>query len=157
MRFTEQEEIGLRCMLQMARNHPQGLVKIDHIAERESLTPAYVAKMMRILRIAGLVESLRGHRGGYQLTREPDDIYLSEILDALGNRFHTPKDCNRNMRKRGRCVHQKDCSIRPLWSGIDQIIYSLLSKCKLSQLMGDEKKMNKWVRTHFKMPPSVFK
>src|SRR5215470_17874273 len=68
MRLTAQEEYGLRCLLQVARGQDTA-VTTPEIAEREGLSEAHVHKLMRLLRRAGLVRSVRGRKGGYQPAR----------------------------------------------------------------------------------------
>ena len=65
MRLTSQEEYGLRCLLRVARD--QESMTTPEIAVREGLTQAHVHKLMRLLRRGGLVKSVRGRNGGYQL------------------------------------------------------------------------------------------
>jgi Rrf2 family iron-sulfur cluster assembly transcriptional regulator len=156
MKFAAQEEIGLRCMVRMARN-PAAAAKIERIAELESLSPAYVAKMMRLFRVSGLVESIRGQKGGYRLSRDPVDVCLSEVLDALGERFHAIEDCKKPVGGGRRCIHQEDCAIRSLWSGIDLLIRGFLSNCRLSDLLGNEQKTKRWVKFQIRKMPSLVK
>src|SRR2546425_11812681 len=85
MRFTAQEEYGLRCLLQIARE-PAGSLTIPEIAEREALTSAYVAKLMSVLRKAGLVKSTRGQKGGYRLACPPDQMNLDRKSGVEGKR-----------------------------------------------------------------------
>src|SRR5258708_12836034 len=73
MRLTAQEEYGLRCLLQVARGE-EGSVTTPEIAEREGLSQAHVHKLMGLLRRAGLVESVRGRKAGYQLARPAGQI-----------------------------------------------------------------------------------
>ena len=94
MKFTAQEEYGLRCLLQIARE-PTGSVTIPEIAKREALTPAYVAKLMRVLRRVGLVKSTRGQKGGYRLAYPPDRMNLGMVLAALGGRLYSDDFCGR--------------------------------------------------------------
>ncbi len=137
MKFTAQEELGLRCMVRMAQASRDGALSIGEIARQEALTTAYVAKLMRLLRLAELVTSVRGQKGGYKLTREPTEISVGEVLAALGEPFHSDDSCRRR-HGRSHCVHLKDCPIRPLWVGIDQLAQRLLTECTLAELLADE-------------------
>jgi Rrf2 family protein len=94
MRFTSQEEYGLRCLLQLAR--AGGRLTIAAIAEREGLTSAYVAKLLSVLQGAGLVASTRGRAGGYRLSREPQDVDLATVMAALDGRLYTADFCGRH-------------------------------------------------------------
>ncbi len=155
MKLTQQEEIGLRCMLQMAQMQPAVLLAIPDIAQREALTTAYVGKLMRLLRLAGLVRSIRGQQGGYELTRDPEDIRVSEILAALGEPLYRPERCRLPDRSGKCCVHAKDCSIRALRWGIDLLVIGVTSQCSLSDLLSGERVVRRQVQAHIEQLPSV--
>ena len=140
MRFTSQEEYGLRCMLQLARRAPvpPASLSMGEIAEAESLTPAYVAKLMRILRKAGLVEGTRGQKGGYSLPRPAGDITVGEVLVALGGKLYSPEFCSKHAGNEPSCVHSTDCSVRALWGKVDALVHSVLDRTTLADLAGAE-------------------
>src|SRR3989442_11031597 len=79
MRLSAQEEYGLRCLLQVARE-PEGALTTPQLAEREGLGAAHVHKLMRLLRRGGLVKSVRGRNGGYQLPRPAGPISVGAVL-----------------------------------------------------------------------------
>jgi Rrf2 family protein len=140
MRFTAQEEYGLRCMLQLARRAPvpPASLSIAEIAEAESLTPAYVAKLMRILRKARLVEGTRGQKGGYHLPRPAAEVSVGEVLVALGGKLYSPEFCDRHAGNEPSCVHTTDCSVRALWGRVDSLVHSVLDRTSLADLAGAE-------------------
>ena len=81
MKISAVEEYGLRCLLQLARTaSEQPLVSAEEIAIREGLSVAYVEKILSQLRKAGLVKSVRGMYGGYQLARPADDIRVGDLV-----------------------------------------------------------------------------
>lgn len=146
MKLSVQEELGLRCLVQMARCEPGSAVTVEAIAEREGLSSAYVAKLMRQLRQADLVRSIRGQKGGYELVRSAESMNLGEIIEALGGRLYAPERCRNGAEERPGCAHDSDCSLRPLWVGIDRVVFDLLSRCKLSDLPLGEKEMERWIK-----------
>src|SRR3954470_15511369 len=85
MKITSQEEYGLRCLLQLAR--AQGSLTIPDIAAAEGLSVPYVAKLLSVLRQAGLIDSERGRTGGYRLAGAPADVSLGQVLLVLGERL----------------------------------------------------------------------
>lgn len=153
MRFSAQEEYGLRCLLQMARE-PAGSVTIPDIAEREALTPAYVAKLMRVLRQAGLVKSTRGQKGGYRLACPPEEINVGMVLAALGGRLYSHDFCGRHAGNGRTCVHDVDCSIRSLWTAVDAVVQHALSQTMLADLLRSEPAMDQFVQVHVDTPPT---
>ncbi len=154
MRFSTPEEYGLRCILQLAREHPTGSLTLSEMAQRESLTPAYVGKLMRILRRAGLVESIRGQKGGYQLARSADQISVSEVVNAHGGGLYTDDFCDHHSGSSLSCVHLRDCSIRSVLAGVERLIQGVLAQCKLSDLVRTEEAMVQWVQGHVETPPA---
>ena len=100
MKITSQEEYGLRCLLRLACGDEQNPLTIPEIANAEGLSAPYVAKLLGVLRQAGLIGSQRGRTGGYHLTRKPSAIGLGEVLLALGEPlFDDPGYCQRHQRK----------------------------------------------------------
>ena len=146
MKFSSTEEYGLRCMLQMAKKGSEGTTTIVELAQKEGLTPAYVAKIMSVLRKGNLVKSIRGQSGGYQLAKHANDINVNEVLEALGGKFFSREEyCSSAAPEHGACLHSMDCTIRSLWTGLDNAITGYLRKCRLSDLVVSEKDMDKWV------------
>src|SRR5262245_29908824 len=119
MKVTAQEEYGLRCLVHLAAATSDRPLTVHEIAEREGLSAPYAAKLMNLLREAGLVDSVRGRAGGYYLTRPAVDITVSEILAALGGQIFESHFCDRFPGEEDACVHLGDCSIRSLWGTIE--------------------------------------
>ena len=84
MKITAQEEYGLRCLLRLARAEDGQSLTIPEIAAAEGLSVPYVAKLLSVLRQAGLIESVRGRAGGYRLARPPAEIGLGSVLLVAG-------------------------------------------------------------------------
>jgi Rrf2 family protein len=134
MRISAQEEYGLRCLLEIARE-PGGFLTIAEIARRESLTAPHVAKLMRLLRRAGLVESTRGQKGGYRLARPPEEIRVDAVLAALGGRLYSQEFCDDHAGNGRTCVHNDDCAIRFLWIGIERAVQGVLGATTLKDML----------------------
>src|SRR6516225_2545511 len=108
MKITAQEEYGLRCLLRLARAYGVQPLTIPEIAAAENLSPPYVAKLLAVLRQAGLIESNRGRTGGYHLVRDPAEVRLGTVLRELGEPlFEDGAYCERHAgpETEGLCVH----------------------------------------------------
>ena len=138
MKFSAQEEYGLRCLLQIGRQAEKGSLTIPEISSAEGLSAPYVAKLMRLLRQGGFVQSTRGQAGGYVLSRPPEQIVIGEVLALLGGRFYEPEFCERYPGNEEICTHTVDCSVRSLWSAVQDVIDRVLSKTTLQDLLGNE-------------------
>ncbi|HRN47670.1 MAG TPA: Rrf2 family transcriptional regulator, partial [Niabella sp.] len=67
MKITAQEEYGLRILIRLAGNQDAEGLSIPQLSESEGLSSHYVAKLCRILRMAELINSTPGNKGGYVL------------------------------------------------------------------------------------------
>lgn len=145
MKLSAQEEYGLRCLLHMAHAGKEASLSIPEISRAEGLSIPNVAKLMRLLRIGGFVVSVRGQAGGYTLARDPEEITVGSVLDALGGRFFHTQFCERHSGLGKSCAHQTDCSIRALWAQIQDLLDSVLKRTTLKDLLSSEPDMQKWM------------
>jgi Rrf2 family protein len=153
MKLSAREEYGLRCLLQIARAPENSPCTIHEITRAEGLTPHNVAKLLRILRRAGFVKSLRGQTGGYVLTKPPKDILVRDVLRALGGHLYDSRFCKRYKGKRNLCAHDLDCSLRSLWARLQNAVDSALEAVTLADLISPDPPA--LVRLSPKPPPSV--
>lgn len=144
MKFSSQEEFGLRCLIQVAKHQDLGGVTIQQISEIERLTVPNVAKLLRILRMGGFIESTRGQIGGYTLSRPANEIKISDVLETLGGRLFEPGFCNDFSGLDKVCIHNLDCSIRTLWLRIQNAVDQAILNLTLQDLyIQEEKKVSK--------------
>ncbi len=143
MKITSQEEYGLRCILQLAReqaantdgNLEPGAMFVRDIAEREGLSVAYVEKILWSLSRSGIVESVRGPKGGYRLTRPSSEISLGEVMRVLGGVPSEEEICSQFTGNQETCVHHDDCGLRPVWTSITEFVNSVFDKVPVSALL----------------------
>lgn len=138
MKISAQEEYGLRCLLQLARAESHGeSLTIAQIATLEGISVANAGKLMWILNKAGLVQSQRGTKGGYRLSRPADRIRLNEVISVL-DKERMETHCKSYAGLLDACVHTGDCGIRPVIVELHQIVENALSEITLAQLLGSE-------------------
>ena len=147
MKLSAQEEYGLRCLLYMARNGETRSHSIPEISRAEGLSVPNVAKLMRILRLGGLVASVRGQAGGYTLSRTADRIAVSEILSLLGGNFYSDHFCARHSGLENACMHAGDCTVRMLWKTVQTALDGILEKTSLRDLLKSEPDMREFLKT----------
>ena len=108
---------------------------IPEISQSEGITRPNVAKMLSILRRAGFVESLRGQNGGYILAREPEQIFISEILSALGSPLFDIDFCDHFSGVPENCNHlSSTCSVAALWGRMQNAVDKVVDKLTLFDL-----------------------
>ena len=141
MKLSSQEEYGLRCLLQIARAGEGVSLTIAEISEREGISVPNVAKIMRLLRRAGLVRSTRGKAGGYSLARPASAVPVLEVLGALGGRLFDAGFCDRHAGLERACLNTPDCSIRPVLRHIQAAIDHVLGELTLRSLLANEQEV----------------
>ena len=80
MKITAQEEYGLRILIRIAGCHTEEGMSIPQLSEAEGLSSHYVAKLTRILRMEGFINSTPGYKGGYVLALPANKIILNKAL-----------------------------------------------------------------------------
>ncbi len=139
MKISPLDEYGLRCMVQLAREGPDGSLTIPELAQREGLSAAYIAKLLGLLKQAGLVQAVRGRTGGYSLSGPPSGIAVASVMHALGGPTWESVGCERFNGVHEVCVHNTGCSIRSLWAALDAVIDQLLGNVTLADMLGGER------------------
>ena len=135
MKFSTQEEYGLRCLIRIARDGANKGLTIPEISRSEKLTAPNVAKLVRILRIGGFLESSRGQTGGYSLSREPENIFISDVLNVLGGRLYDKGFCSTHTGLDAVCTNSIDCSIRSLWQLVQNAVDLVTTKITLKDII----------------------
>ncbi|OGC76799.1 MAG: hypothetical protein A2145_04545 [candidate division Zixibacteria bacterium RBG_16_40_9] len=137
MRITKQEEYGLRCILQLAQNGRGSKTTVE-IAAKEGLSMDYATKLLILLRRNGIVESVRGVKGGYRLARNPEKITVGQVMRALGWSVLDESLCRHYPGKLDSCIHLQGCGIRPIWMKAAKMMYKLLDSTTLAELLKEE-------------------
>ena len=149
MKISSQEEYGLRCLLHLARETDHSLT-IPEIASAERLSHAYVAKLLGVLRQAGLIESVRGRAGGYRLAATPAEVTLGAVLRVLGEPlFEEPGYCQQHAGTEGDgiCIHHGGCTLRALWHTLEQWMRRALDGITLADLLQSEGQITELLRS----------
>ncbi|MCB8933028.1 MAG: Rrf2 family transcriptional regulator [Fimbriimonadaceae bacterium] len=137
MKFSAQEEYGLRCLMAIGRSASESTT-IAEIARDEGLTEPYVAKLVSALRKEGFLRSIRGQSGGYALERDASQIVIADVLNALGGRLYEPGFCDRHSGLEDACTHTDDCALRPLWRRVQFAVDRVLHGITLADLLAGE-------------------
>ena len=136
MNITSKGRYALRVMLDLAQHREEGYISLKTIAERQGYSMKYLEMIVGSLKRAGLVASIRGKEGGYQLVRDPEDYTIGEILRCIEDNL-APVACI----KAGDicCEHAGECMTVPMWKELDDITNAYLDGVSLQDLLTGEK------------------
>jgi Rrf2 family iron-sulfur cluster assembly transcriptional regulator len=131
MRLTTKGRYAVTAMLDIALHCQRGPISVVDIAERQGLSAAYLEQLLSKLKKSGLLTSVRGPGGGYQLDRDLASIDVSSIITSVGDgvdatRCHGSADCQDGVM----------CLTHDLWSDLSTEIDGFLSGISLADLVG---------------------
>lgn len=143
MKITAQEEYGLRILIRIAGCRDKEGMSIPQLSEAEGLSSHYVAKLTRILRMEGFINSTPGYNGGYILAKPAKKTNVNKVLKAMGGALFDKEFCGLHAGTMKLCTNSVDCSTRSLWQMIQFNIDQLLDKVTLHDLVNSEKESGK--------------
>ena len=135
MKITSQEEYGLRILIRIASCRSAEGLSIPQLSEAEGLSSHYIAKLTRILRMEGFINSTPGYKGGYVLAKPAREIPIRGVLKALGGMLFDKDFCGQHAGSLRLCTNSVDCSARSLWQMIQFTVDQLLNKLTLHDLV----------------------
>jgi Rrf2 family cysteine metabolism transcriptional repressor len=121
-------------MVALAKNYGQGPMSISAVSKASSVPMPYLEQLIGPLRRAGLVESKRGARGGYQLTRDPHDVVVGEVYRVMEGPV-APMDCVSEDISEQTCPLIDGCETRPVWLRMRDAIIMTIDSTTLGDLI----------------------
>ncbi len=130
--------MGLRCLLRVAAHGSGPPLRIAEIAATEGISPEYAAKLLRRLRLGGLVTSTRGAAGGYRLSRPAEQVTVWEAVRVLDEAYLPQTRCDCEPGARSRCRRTRQCAIQSLWRELGDQVRGVLERTTLQELCARE-------------------
>jgi Rrf2 family protein len=129
---------GLKMMYEFALNYGKGPMSLKEVALRQQLSETYLEQLIAHLKKAGLVTSVRGAQGGYELIRKPETITVGEIIRVLEGPL-APSDCVLN--DEPECTRAEYCVTRVIWEKIMDSINNVVDSITLNDMVNDYYKL----------------
>jgi Rrf2 family protein len=131
MKITAKEQHGLRAMAELAARYGQGPVPLGEVADAQGISRDYLEQIVPALREAGLVQSTRGARGGYQLARSPESITVAQVLQALEGEIFSIRCLSEASEE---CDRSAICAARAVWAKVHARVSETLDEMTLADL-----------------------
>ncbi len=116
-----------------AKEGAGSVVSLSEISDRQSISLSYLEQLFSKLRKAGLVESHRGHSGGYSIVGPADNISLDKIIAAVDEdiKLH---GCTPELKQH--CTgHTTQCMTHSLWDALEAHIEGFFSKVSVADVV----------------------
>ncbi len=133
---TRRTDYGVRALINLAQNHPDGQAA-PAISKDMDIPVGFLRQVLQELGRGGLVTSQPGRTGGYALAKEPEDITLHDIIEALEGPAETPT-CALDG---GPCHWERACAIHWVWLAAREAFTDKLQGATLAQIAADDTKL----------------
>ncbi|AAX87434.1 Fe-S cluster assembly transcriptional regulator IscR [Haemophilus influenzae] len=130
MKLTSKGRYAVTAVLDIALNADGGPVSLADISERQHISLSYLEQLFAKLRKDGLVKSVRGPGGGYQLGLPSEQISVGMIIAAVNENIHVTKCLGRE-----NCKNGVECLTHELWEDLSLRIESFLNEITLAELV----------------------
>ena len=130
---TDSGKYAIRAMAYIAaREEPAEPISAAEVAEAENIPPYYLAKVLQDLARAGVLSSVRGRGGGFKLLREPKDVPVMEVLQAVENIKKLTNECVLGL---DRCDEEVSCPMHTTWKAFRDRLLGQLEHMTVADLV----------------------
>ncbi|MBO4291426.1 MAG: Rrf2 family transcriptional regulator [Lachnospiraceae bacterium] len=132
MKISTRGRYSLRMMIDLAQHFGDGYIALKDISERQDISKKYLEQIIPFLNRSGLLLTNRGHMGGYQLSRDPSEITVLDILVSAEGSL-APVSCMEN--DPNLCEKCDSCLTLPLYEGLYRVVTDYLHSITLQDVI----------------------
>ena len=133
MQITKQADYAVRAVLYLAGLSDGRRAPTSQIAREQRIPPSFLAKIVSQLSVAGMVQTSRGARGGVTLARDPSQITLLEVVEAIDG----PITLNECVTDPSVCTFGADCPVHGVWCKAQASLVKDLTATTFAALLGN--------------------
>jgi Rrf2 family protein len=131
MRVSTKGDYGIRALIELSHHYGEARpMQSGEIAARQRIPESYLEQLLTTLRRAGFIRSVRGPQGGHALVRDPQELRVSEVIEALEGAI-MPIDC---LDDASACTRNGGCAQREMWEEVRRAIRDVLDNTTISDL-----------------------
>lgn len=133
MRLTTKGRFAVTAMIDVAMHGTSGPVTLAAVSDRQKISLSYLEQLFGKLRRAGLVESVRGPGGGYNLARAAAEVSVADVIIAVDEPIDATQCGGRE-----NCQDDRRCMTHELWASLNSHIFSFLRSVTLADLVAQQ-------------------
>ena len=145
MKISTKSQYALKLMLALALQEEGVNLSVKTVAASQGISEKYLEQIIPILVRDGLVRSVRGAKGGYHLTRDPEDYTVGAILRTVEGSI-APVSCLDDAVNQ--CARCKECVTLDLWEQVDQAISNVVDHVTLADLVDKQRRIDARCAAH---------
>ena len=131
MKLSTRTRYGTRILLELARNSEKAPIQVSEIASHQDIPVKYLEQLIRVLKQADLVTSVRGAKGGHMLAKPPETISLGQIVRL----FEGQADLVECVSSPEKCRISDDCNVRKAWKEATSVLFKSLDAITIADLL----------------------
>ena len=130
MKLSTKSRYAVQAMVDLAKNSSDKPCNLNEISIRQNISLSYLEQIFNKLKKSNLVFSIKGPGGGYKLSKNADDIVISEVIKAVDESVKTTACSGKS-----NCHNNKQCLSHNLWEDLGTEINNFLSDVTLQQVI----------------------
>ena len=130
MQITRESDYGIRSVLYLARQPFKKICFVNEISEDYKIPRSFLAKILQKLVKAKIVRSYRGVKGGFSLARQPRDISVLNVLEAIDGKV----TLNLCLTDKKLCSFSRHCPVSAVWATAQSKVVEVLSKSNFEDM-----------------------
>jgi len=138
MKLSTKTRYGTRILIELALRADQGAIQVSKISSKQKIPAKYLEQILLTLKKAGIVNSVRGPKGGHLLVKEPSQISLGQIVRL----FEVQTDLVECISFPEKCEMSADCLVRNAWHDATAVLYEKLDGISIADLIHNNSKNN---------------
>ncbi|MBU0463423.1 MAG: Rrf2 family transcriptional regulator [Proteobacteria bacterium] len=138
MKLSTKTRYGTRILIELALQVNQGAIQVSKISLNQKISVKYLEQLLHTLKQAGIVKSVRGPKGGHLLAKDPDEIFLGQIVRL----FEGQTDLVECISFPEKCEMSADCLVRNAWHDATSVLYEKLDGISIADLIHSNGKNN---------------
>jgi Rrf2 family protein len=119
--------------MELARRNEENPIQVSEIARVQKIPVKYLEQLIRTLKKAGLITSVRGSKGGHRLNRPPESITIGQLVRL----FEGQTDLVACVSAPEICQMAEDCRVRTVWVEANEAMYEKLDSVTIADLICD--------------------
>jgi Rrf2 family protein len=131
MKLSTRSRYGTRIIMELARRNEEKPIQVSEIARVQQIPVKYLEQLIRTLKKAGLITSVRGSKGGHQLDRPPESITIGQLVRL----FEGQTDLVACVSAPEQCLKAEECRVRAIWMEATEAMFEKLDAVTIADLI----------------------
>ena len=135
MKLSTRSRYGTRIIMELARRDREKPIQVSEIARVQKIPVKYLEQLIRTLKKANLITSVRGSKGGHQLNQPPESITIGRLVRL----FEGQTDLVACVSSPENCQMAEACRVRTVWMEATEAMYGKLDAVTIADLICEPK------------------